>query len=78
MLHMTVTITWQCITTVTVTVTTACDISFLINNLLCGVQEQTAVATFITIYIQIEVTCKKAKIKRKKERKKERKRTIYR
>ena len=29
------------------------------------------VATFITIYIQTEVTCKKAKRKRKKERKKE-------
>ena len=28
------------------------------------------VATFITIYIQTEVTCKKSKRKRKKERKK--------
>jgi len=31
---------------------------FIINNLLCRVQGQTVVATFVTTYIQTEATCK--------------------
>jgi len=31
---------------------------YIIKNLLCRVQEQTVVATFVTTYIQTEATCK--------------------